>query len=59
MGKERMAGRRMFSRKQIDKHANVAQQRRASAPDPVPSDQISDALWQSLLDDPADKPMLG
>ncbi len=53
MGKERMASWRMYSRKQIDKLAGIAdQQRRPSPPEPAPADQIPDALWQSLLDDP-------
>ncbi|MCK1547174.1 hypothetical protein IVB12_35945 [Bradyrhizobium sp. 179] len=48
-----MAEWRMPSRKQVDRLAGIAeQQRRASAPDPAPSDPIPDALWQSLLDDP-------
>ncbi|MET4174613.1 hypothetical protein ABIB99_005719 [Bradyrhizobium sp. LA6.1] len=54
-----MAGWRMYSRKQIDKLAGIAQQqRKASAPDPAPSDPIPDTMWQSLLDDPraADRP---
>lgn len=60
MGKERMAGWRMYSRKQIDKLAERAgpPQRRPPAPDPAPSEPIPEALWQSLLDDPraASKP---
>ncbi|WP_369721071.1 hypothetical protein AB8Z38_28920 [Bradyrhizobium sp. LLZ17] len=42
----------MYSRKQIDKLAGIAQQPQASAPNPAPSDPIPDAMWQSLLDDP-------
>lgn len=43
----------MYSRKQIDTLAErAAPQPTPSAPGPDPSDQIPDALWQSLLDDP-------
>ncbi|MBR0852139.1 hypothetical protein JQ543_30695 [Bradyrhizobium diazoefficiens] len=43
----------MYSRKQIDKLAEIAeQQRKPSAPDPAPADPIPDGLWQSVLDDP-------
>lgn len=48
-----MASWRMYSRKQIDKLAGIAEQQRTpSAPDPSPSDPIPDAMWQSLLEDP-------
>lgn len=51
----------MYSRKQIDKLAGIAErQRKLSPPGPAPTDPIPEAMWQSLLDDPraAGKPKM-
>jgi hypothetical protein len=60
MAKERMAGWRMPTIKQMEKLALEAERRRFATPDPAPADPMPEELWNALLADPraAGKPWL-